>query len=199
MQALSTLLVPGTVCVFRSSVVTKFESSLLKGFTLEHPYTHILTLNSWAQRGLLRGVTIPAKSTRLTLADSMVMRPAASVVLLSTTQVKTEWDLLDSLFMLVAAVCLFCCPRNSSRAVSSTAGNCKFIVTILHLFSSSGYTAEFQNPSAGKQRNDICYIPQCKRFSSQKHQGRALCYASQLSSVYAVQSVHQPVRCLLQP
>lgn len=64
----------------------------------------------------------PAKSTKLTLADSMVIRPASSVVLLSTTQVKTEWDLLDSLFMLVAAVCLFCCPRRSRRAVSSTAG-----------------------------------------------------------------------------
>ena len=64
----------------------------------------------------------PAKSTRLTLADSMVVRPASSVVLLSTTQVKTEWDRLDSLFMLVAAVCLFCCPRRSRRAVSSTAG-----------------------------------------------------------------------------
>ena len=51
---------------------------------------------------------VPARSTRLTLADSMVIRPASSVVLHSTTQVKTEWERLDSRFMLVAAVCLFC-------------------------------------------------------------------------------------------
>ena len=100
--------------------------------TLPSPRTFLCpSMHVMAVKVMLNGASIPAKSTRLTLADRMVMRPAVSVVLLSTTQVNTECDLLDSLFMLVAAVCLFCCPRNSSRAVSSTASSCHPIMTIL--------------------------------------------------------------------
>ena len=82
---------------------------------------HMPAARGWRGQSRSLGGGSPAKSTRLTLADNMVVRPASSVVLLSTTQVKTEWDLLDSLFMLVAAVCLFCWPRRSRRAASSTA------------------------------------------------------------------------------
>ena len=89
--------------------------------TKARPSSSVLVITS-SQGMIWVQCAIPARSTRLTLADSMVMRPASSVVLHSTTQVNTECDLLDSLFMLVAAVCLFCCPRSSKRAVSSTAG-----------------------------------------------------------------------------
>jgi len=93
----------------------------MRCFTKAQPSSSVLVIDSG--QGIWLQGAIPARSTRLTLADSMVMRPASSVVLHSTTQVNTEWDLLDSLFMLVAAVCLFCCPRSSKRAVSSTAGS----------------------------------------------------------------------------
>ena len=94
-------------------------------FTKAQPSSSMLVIDS--SQGICSQGAIPARSTRLTLADSMVMRPASSVVLHSTTQVNTEWDLLDSLFILVAAVCLFCCPRSSKRAVSSTAGTQKWV------------------------------------------------------------------------
>ena len=95
-------------------------------FTKAQPSSSVPVIASSQGMIWLQGA-LPARSTRLTLADSMVMRPASSVVVHSTTQVNTEWDLLDSLFMLVAAVCLFCCPRSSKRAVSSTAGTQKWV------------------------------------------------------------------------
>ena len=103
-------------CSYSPSLNSKGKSSQVS--QAKHN-THCRT---WRGQGRRWAGGLPAKSTRFTLAESMVVKPASSVVLLSTTQVKTEWDLLDSLFMLVAAVCLFCWPRRSRRAVSSTAG-----------------------------------------------------------------------------
>ena len=54
----------------------------------------------------------PARSTRLRHEVLMLVTPS-SVHLLSSRQEKTQWDRLELVLALVAALCLFCAPLDS--------------------------------------------------------------------------------------